>query len=124
MIDDNKPNLTMLSECRYCEKWIPDPDGNSYWTYNPLEKHVTYTICDQCKIEERMFRIAKDFVDGIEYKFPFHERRVDFCVQNLINKFGPKSHKKYICLSIYMTEDWMSDHMFKIEDNGPEWFAE
>ena len=80
--------------------------------------------CDQCKIEERMFRIAKDFVDGIEYKFPFHERRVDFCVQNLINKFGPKSHKKYICLSIYMTEDWMSDHMFKIEDNGPEWFAE
>ena len=64
----------------------------------------TFTDCDSCKMDNRAFRIIHDFLGGLEYASPYGEHFVQFCVKEMIEKYGPKSSTKYPCISFYRNE--------------------
>ena len=119
-----KKEMTLMSECKFCGNWVPDPIGNSYWTQEPLEKHVTYTVCEACLLDERSFRLINHFVtEGIEYDGPYGEAHIQYLVQQMIDKHGPKSNYRYSYLEIDFSRAWTAQDAFSIRQNNANWYA-
>lgn len=117
--------MTMFSKCKICNKWIPDPNGNSYWKHDPLVEYYTETVCDNCKLEERMFEMIHDFaVSGIVYDGMWGEDYIQRCIDSVLRKYAPKSEVLHLAIVVDFKYPIDSENHLRVEKNNIPWWTE
>jgi len=114
--------MNLWSVCKFCEKWVPDPEGNTYRD-DDLELHATEIVCDDCRATEKEFKMIREFAtEGIVYK-TYGESFIQRCIDDVLKKLAPKSDFRYTYLEIDFRRFGDVEDMFSFGDNNPNWYA-